>query len=104
MAAAVELFAEAVALQDALPYTEPPFWYYPTRQSLGLALLRAGRATAAEQVYRQDLEQYPHNGWSGNGLAQALAQQGQATAAQEASFAARRAFSSGHPLPPSSRF
>ena len=37
-AAAVLAFEEAVSLQDALPYTEPPFWYYPTRQSLGARL------------------------------------------------------------------
>ena len=29
----------AVSLQDALPYTEPPFWYYPTL-NLGAALLK----------------------------------------------------------------
>jgi tetratricopeptide (TPR) repeat protein len=70
--AAVAKFTSAVAGQDALPYTEPPFWYYPTRQSLGFALLRAGKAKEAEAVYRQDLEQYPHNGWSTFGLIQAL--------------------------------
>ena len=76
LGAAVTQFERAVAIQDALPYTEPPFWYYPTRQSLGMALLRAGRAADAEQVYRQDLEQYPHNGWSTYGLIQSLEAQG----------------------------
>ena len=42
-ATAIARFTEAAALQDALPYTEPPFWYYPVRQSLGAALLQAGR-------------------------------------------------------------
>jgi tetratricopeptide (TPR) repeat protein len=74
--AAITRFTAAVAGQDALPYTEPPFWYYPTRQSLGLALLRAGRAAEAEQVYLKDLEQYPHNGWSTYGLVQSLEAQG----------------------------
>jgi tetratricopeptide (TPR) repeat protein len=74
--AAITHFAAAVAGQDALPYTEPPFWYYPTRQSLGLALLGAGRAAEAEQVYLRDLEQYPHNGWSTYGLVQSLEAQG----------------------------
>jgi tetratricopeptide (TPR) repeat protein len=54
-AEAVEHFAEAVALQDALPYTEPPFWYYPTRQSLGAALLADGRAEEAQAVFEADL-------------------------------------------------
>ena len=45
----------AVATQDELPYTEPPFWYYPTRHTLGKALLAAGQAEKAEAVYRRDL-------------------------------------------------
>jgi tetratricopeptide (TPR) repeat protein len=69
---AIIRYSDAVAGQDALPYTEPPFWYYPTRQSLGFALLKAGKAKEAEAVYRKDLEQYRHNGWSTFGLAQAL--------------------------------
>ena len=51
-------FQEAVHIQDSLRYAEPPSWYYPVRQSLGAALLQAGRAEAAEAVYRQDLKQY----------------------------------------------
>ena len=75
---AVARFTDAVAGQDALPYTEPPFWYYPTRQSLGAALLKAGKAAEAEVVYRKDLEAFPHNGWSTFGLVQALDAQGKA--------------------------
>jgi len=102
--AAVSLLEDATRLEDALAYDEPHLWLAPTRHALGAALLAAGRARAAERAYRDDLRHYPNNGWSGNGLAQALAQQGQAAAAQEARSAARRAFSSGHPLPVSSRF
>jgi tetratricopeptide (TPR) repeat protein len=69
---AIAHFRRAVETQDELPYTEPPFWYYPTRHSLGKALLTAGDAAAAEEVYRADLEQYPRNGWSLYGLVQAL--------------------------------
>jgi len=73
---AVAHFGKAVATQDALPYTEPPFWYYPTRQSLGKALLSAGDAAGAESVFRRDLEIYRHNGWSMYGLIQSLRAQG----------------------------
>ena len=66
----------AVAGQDALPYTEPPFWYYPTRQSLGAALLKAGKRGGGAGGLRKDLQQYPHNGWSTFGLIQALEAQG----------------------------
>ena len=75
-AAAVVAFEEAVSLQDALPYTEPPFWYYPTRQSLGAALLASNRAAEAQVVFEEDLEQYPMNGWSMFGFAEALRRQG----------------------------
>jgi tetratricopeptide (TPR) repeat protein len=37
----------AVTLQDALPYTEPPPWYFPTREALGDVLLRSGRPAEA---------------------------------------------------------
>jgi tetratricopeptide (TPR) repeat protein len=79
---AIQRFTDAVALQDALPYTEPPFWYYPTRQSLGVSLLRAERFTEAEAVYRRDLEDYPRNGWSLFGLIQSLEAQGRTAEAE----------------------
>ncbi|HWM29639.1 MAG TPA: hypothetical protein VNQ14_14355 [Woeseiaceae bacterium] len=74
--AAVTHFRAAVETQDELPYTEPPFWYYPTRHSLGRALLANEDAAAAEEVYRRDLEDYPHNGWAMYGLIQSLNAQG----------------------------
>jgi tetratricopeptide (TPR) repeat protein len=83
-AQAISHFRRAVDLQDGLPYTEPPFWYYPTRQSLGAALLRTNRAAEAEAVYRRDLQDYPHNGWSMFGLVQSLEAQGKAAEAGEA--------------------
>ena len=80
---AVLAFEEAVALQDALPYTEPPFWYYPTRQSLGAALLASNRLAEAQAVFEEDLEQYPMNGWSMFGLAEALRRQGDEMGAEK---------------------
>src|SRR5205823_550157 len=68
----------AVAIQDRLDYIEPPAWFYPVRQSLGAALLQAGRSADAEAVYREDLRYYPNNGWSLFGLAQSLRAQGRA--------------------------
>ena len=70
--AAIEHFSQAVRAQDGLPYMEPPFWYYPTRQSLGMGLLKAGRYAEAEDVYRKDLADYAQNGWSLFGLIQSL--------------------------------
>ena len=83
---AIDHFGAAVSAQDQLPYTEPPFWYYPTRQSLGQALLIAGNASAAEQVYRKDLEEYRRNGWSLFGLIQSLKAQGKDASQVQATF------------------
>jgi tetratricopeptide (TPR) repeat protein len=61
--AAVEEFAKAVDIQDSLVCMEPPYWYYPVSQSLGAALLQAGRPAQAEAVFRQSLDETPNNGW-----------------------------------------
>ena len=76
-------FEAAVNLQDSLPYTEPPFWYYPARQSLGNSLMKEGKISAAENVYRRDLQDYPRNGWSLFGLSLALKAQGKTEEAEE---------------------
>lgn len=59
---------QAVDHQDALPYTEPPLWHYPVRQSLGDAYLRAGDVDKANQVFVEDLHEFPENPWSLLGL------------------------------------
>lgn len=68
----VEHMRRAVDIQDSLPYMEPPYWYYPTRHSLGAALLEAGRPAEAEAVYRKNLDKHPRNGWALHGLMQSL--------------------------------
>ena len=83
---AVSHFTSAVEVQDKLPYTEPPFWYYPSRLSLGKALLASNLASQAEQVYQRNLERYPRNGWALYGLMLALSAQGKETSAVAARF------------------
>lgn len=73
---ALPLLREAVALQDALPYTEPPPWYFPIREALGQALLQAGQPAEAEAAFREQLEYTPRNGWSLRGLAASQRAQG----------------------------
>jgi tetratricopeptide (TPR) repeat protein len=93
--AAIEALQKAVTLEDALRYFEPPLWHIPSRHSLGAVLLQAKRAEEAERVYRQDLQQYPHNGWALTGLEQSLIAQGRdrdaAAVRQEFKQAWRRA-------------
>jgi tetratricopeptide (TPR) repeat protein len=81
---AVERFEAAAVIQDALPYTEPPYWYYPVRQSLAAALLQAGRLTDAEDQFLRALKRAPANGWSYFGLIQLYKARGDAAAADKA--------------------
>jgi tetratricopeptide (TPR) repeat protein len=80
----IGLLEEAVALQDALPYIEPPAFFFPVRQLLGQALMDAGRPAEAQAVYSADLRQYRNNGWSLFGLAKSLQAQGKSIEAREA--------------------
>jgi tetratricopeptide (TPR) repeat protein len=80
-AAAVPLYKKAVELQDALVYDEPPAWYYPVRESLGAAMLRAGDAAGAEAVFREGVARSPHNGRMLFGLVESLKAQNKSAAA-----------------------
>jgi len=81
--AAVTALKEAVAIEDALPYSEPPIWHHPPRQVLGAILLQAGRPAEAEKVYREDLTRFRENGWSLYGLMQAVTALGRTQEAAE---------------------
>jgi tetratricopeptide (TPR) repeat protein len=81
---AIVSFKQAAELQDALPYTEPPYWYYPIRQSLAAALVQAGRYDEAKQQFDLALHRAPSNGWSYFGLAQLYKARGDTAAEQKA--------------------
>ncbi|HXH40615.1 MAG TPA: hypothetical protein VNN08_18430 [Thermoanaerobaculia bacterium] len=70
--AAILEYTKAVEKEDALDYDEPADWFYPTRETLGAALLRAGRFEDAEKVFRADLAHNKRNPRSIYGLAAAL--------------------------------
>ena len=70
-AQAIPLLQRAVKAEDALNYDEPPPWPQPARLSLGEALLESGKPAEAAQVFREDLQRYPENGWALFGLARA---------------------------------
>jgi len=82
--AAIEHFEQAAALQDTLPYMEPPYWYYPVRQSLAAALMQAGRLDEAEAQFVHALRRAPNNGWSRFGLAELYKARGNAAMAEKA--------------------
>ena len=74
--AAIESFKQAVELEDSLDYDEPEPLPFAARHWLGQALLDTDQPNKAEAVFRAELKDHPHNGWSLFGLRQALAAQG----------------------------
>ena len=84
---AISAFERAVADEDALDYDEPEPLPFAARHWLGAALLDAERFRDAERVYREELLDHPHNGWSLYGLGAAIAGQGGADPAVDADLA-----------------
>ena len=72
---AIRAYQRAVESEDALDYDEPADWFYPTRETLGAALMRAGQFAEAEKVFREDLKRNPNNPRSFFGLAEAQRKQ-----------------------------
>jgi tetratricopeptide (TPR) repeat protein len=72
----VEHMRKAVEAEKELSYMEPPYWYYSAKLSLGAALLKAGKASEAEKVFREDLKHFPNCGWQLFGLQESLRAQG----------------------------
>ena len=83
---AIAALERAVAVEDEMGYDEPEPLPFSARHWLGAALLEAGRPADAERVYRAELADHPHNGWSLFGLRQALAAQGRSDAAVDRDF------------------
>jgi tetratricopeptide (TPR) repeat protein len=91
-AAAVTQYEAAVALEDGLPYLEPPYWYYPVRQSLAAARLQTGDIDGAIVAFRKSLEQAPNNAWALFGLAEGYRRQGKEPEARDADARFQRAW------------
>ncbi len=83
---AIAAFERAVETEDLMGYDEPEPLPFAARHWLGAALLEAERFEAAEAVYRQEIKDHPHNGWSLLGLKQALAAQGKTDAGIDEDF------------------
>jgi tetratricopeptide (TPR) repeat protein len=98
VATSITAWLSAVTLEAALQYDEPPAWFYPVRQSLGAALLRAGDHAGAERVFREALATHPRDGRLLYGLSQTLQAQGRAGEAQLVQQQFARAWR-GAPMP-----
>ena len=90
---AVRELEAAVAIQDTLPYMEPPYWYYPVRQTLGAVLLLKGDSQRARDAFRESLQKTPNNAWSLYGLKTSFEKQGMHAEAREAEKYLSRAWS-----------
>lgn len=82
--AAVDLWKKAAETEDTIPYMEPPFWYYPVRQSLGAALLRTGKPDEAQKEFDAALEHAQGSAWALYGLQQAAKAMGDTAAESKA--------------------
>ena len=70
--ATIAAWKKAVADEDALSYNEPSDWFFPTREGLAAAYVRAGLPGEARTTFREDLERNPDNPRSLFGLWQIM--------------------------------
>ena len=90
---AIGHYRKAVRIEEKVPYMEPPYWYYPVHQSLGAALYRSGRFSAAADAFSTALAKAPNNGWALYGLAATEHATGQKIRAAASTAALQRAWS-----------
>ena len=76
MAGAIVAFEKAAEIEDSMDYDEPEPLNFAARHWLGAALIEAGRYADAEEHYRIELVDHPHDVWSLHGLQIALDKQG----------------------------
>ena len=100
---AIRLFEEAIKMEEALPYSEPPLWPLSVRHHLGAVLLLADRPSEAEEVYHADLLRHPNNGWALTGLTQSLRAQQKDDQAAEAEGRFKKAWTHADFIPADSR-
>lgn len=72
----VSTLRQGIEIEDSLLYMEPPEWIQSIRHTLGAVLVHEKRFAEAEAVYREDMKNWPENGWALLGLAKSLRGQG----------------------------
>jgi hypothetical protein len=82
--AAITELRAAVDAQGRVPYTEPPYIYYPIRRTLGAAYLLNNQAAVAEMEFLQVLIDSPNDAYAYWGLSQARRQRGDRAGANAA--------------------
>ena len=92
-------YDEAVFIEDTLAYMEPPYWYYPVRQSLAPVRLRQGKYDDSEKIFRESLSRVRNNAWALAGLAETYRRKGDAAAQKKTQQAFAKAWL-GNPAGP----
>ncbi len=93
--AAAKAYEEAIFIEDSLAYTEPPYWYYPVRQSLAAVRLRQGKLDEATAAFRESLARVRQNGWALAGLAETYRRAGKVSDEKAARAALARTWFGG---------
>ncbi|MGH6950635.1 MAG: hypothetical protein ACREH4_07165, partial [Vitreimonas sp.] len=83
-AAAIAELQQAVNAQAHVPYTEPPYIYYPIRRTLGAAYLLNNQPAVAEMEFLQVLIESPNDAYAHWGISQARRARGDRTGANAA--------------------
>lgn len=73
---AIDRLEAAAAAEAKLPYFEPTWWYYPTRQTLGMYLIKDGQYDRAEREFFRTLIKAPNNAYALFGLAETFRAKG----------------------------
>ena len=89
---AAKAYESAITSEDSLSYTEPPYWYYPVRQSLASVRLRQGKLDEARDALRESLVKVRNNGWALAALAEVERRRGDTGAERAARVAMSRAW------------
>jgi hypothetical protein len=83
-AAAIAELRQAVDAQARVPYTEPPYIYYPIRRTLGAAYLMNHQPAVAEIEFLQVLIDSPNDAYAHWGISQARRMRGDRAGANAA--------------------
>jgi hypothetical protein len=90
--AAIAELRQAQEMKEHIPYTEPPYVYYPIHRTLGAAYLLNNQPAVAEQEFLATLIESPNDAYAYWGLSQARRARHDSTGAD----AARRMFSAAY--------
>jgi len=98
---AIDRLERAAAAEAQLPYFEPTWWYYPTRQTLGMLLLQDKQYDRAEREFFKTLIKAPNNAYALYGLAETFKAKGDARSEAYARSLFEEAWMGGEDAQPS---